>query len=114
MRLKNQQVRSLSEDVCGVIDKILKALKEQPEDIPTVRQFFNYYLPTFGDILLSFLRLGKSGVPAADTTEKVIACLAFCFLLSGLLAPGIKSIRFDLPCLNPGKAPFILPAVKSE
>ena len=75
MRLKNQQVRSLSEDVCGVIDKILKALKEQPEDIPTVRRFFNYYLPALGGILLNFLRLEKSGVPAADTTEKVITCL---------------------------------------
>ena len=76
MRLKDQQVRNLSEDVCGIIDKILKALKEQPEDIPTVRQFFNYYLPALGGILLSFLRLEKSGVPAVDTTEKVIACLS--------------------------------------
>lgn len=76
MRLKNQQVRSLSEDVCSAIDKILKTLKEQPEDIPAVRQFFNYYLPALGGILLSFLRLEKSGVPAADTTEKVIACLS--------------------------------------
>lgn len=75
MRLKNQQIRSLSEDVCGIIDKILKALKEQPEDIPTVRRFFNYYLPTLGGILRNFLRLEKSGVPDADTTEKVIACL---------------------------------------
>lgn len=76
MRLKNRQVRSLSEDVCGIIDKILKALKEQPEDIPTVRRFFNYYLPALGGILLNFLRLEKSGVPAADTTEKVITCLS--------------------------------------
>mgnify|MGYP002512767392 FL=1 len=75
-RLKNQQIRSLSGDVCGIIDKILKALKEQPEDIPTVRRFFNYYLPTLGGILLNFLRLEKSGVPAADTTEKVLACLS--------------------------------------
>lgn len=76
MRLKNKEVRNLSEDVCSIIDKILKTLKEQPEDIPTVRQFFNYYLPTLGGILLSFLRLEKSGLPAADTTEKVIACLS--------------------------------------
>lgn len=75
IRLKNQQIRNLSEDVCGIIDKILKALKEQPEDIPTVRRFFNYYLPTLGGILRNFLRLEKSGVPDADTTEKVIACL---------------------------------------
>ena len=43
IRAKNQQVRDLSEEICGIADKILRALKEQPKDIPSARQFLNYY-----------------------------------------------------------------------
>jgi len=75
MRVRNQQIRKLSEDICGIADKILRTLKEQPEDMPRVRQFFNYYLPTLGSILLKYVRLEESGVPAAKMTESTIACL---------------------------------------
>jgi len=75
MRVKNQQVRKLNEEICGTADKILRTLKEQPEDIPRVRQFFNYYLPTLGNILLKYVRLEESGVPAANMTESTISCL---------------------------------------
>lgn len=74
MRIQNQQVRRASEGVCGVIGQILSALKEQPEELPRVRKLFNYYLPAFGKILQQFRRLEQSGVPASDTTEKVISC----------------------------------------
>lgn len=75
LRVKEQRVRTSCERVCLTIQKILDALKEQPEDIPGARQLFSYYLPTLGGILQRYLRLEQSGVPAADTTEKVIACL---------------------------------------
>jgi len=75
MRVKNQQIRKLNEEICGTADKILRTLKEQPEDIPRVRQFFNYYLPTLGNILLKYVRLEESGVPAANMTESTISCL---------------------------------------
>ena len=74
-RVKNQQVRSLSEEICASADKILKTVKEQPEDIGAVRQFLNYYLPTLGNILQKFVRLEESGVPNADMAEKTIAHL---------------------------------------
>lgn len=76
LRVKNQEIRASSQGVCQVIEQILGALKEQPEDIPKVRQLFSYYLPTLGGILQRFVRLEQSGVPAADSTEKVISGLS--------------------------------------
>lgn len=75
MRVKDRRIRTLSEEICRCIDRILRTLKEQPEDIPAVRQFFNYYLPTLGSILLKYVRLEESGVPAAEITENTVSCL---------------------------------------
>lgn len=75
LRVKNQEIRASSESVCHVIQQILGALKEQPEDIPKARQLFSYYLPTLGGILQRFIRLEQSGVPAADDAKKVAVCL---------------------------------------
>ena len=61
MCIKNQQIRTESEVICKSVDKILRTLREQPEDIPEARQFFNYYLPTFGKIISKYLMLEKSG-----------------------------------------------------
>ena len=75
LRIHDQRIRKSSEEVCRVVEKILAALKEQPEDIPKVRQLFSYYLPTFVGILQRYVRLEQSGVPAADDAEKVAVCL---------------------------------------
>ena len=75
MRVKDSRIRALSEEICRSIDRILRTLKEQPEDIPAVRQFFNYYLPTLGSILLKYVRLEESGVPTAEITENTVSCL---------------------------------------
>lgn len=75
MCIKNQQIRTESEVICKSVDKILRTLREQPEDIPEARQFFNYYLPTFGKIISKYLMLEKSGIPAQNVTESTISCL---------------------------------------
>lgn len=75
LRIHDQRIRKSGEEVCRVVEKILAALKEQPEDIPKARQLFSYYLPTFGGILQRYVRLEQSGVPAADDAEKVAVCL---------------------------------------
>lgn len=75
MKIKNQQIRKLNEEICDTANKILRALKEQPEDIPRVRQFFNYCLPMLSSILMKYVRLEESGVPAENMTESAISCL---------------------------------------
>lgn len=75
MRIKDSQVRELSEEICRIIDRILRTLKEQPENIPAVRQFFNYYLPTVGSILMKYVRVEESGVPVSEMRETAVVCL---------------------------------------
>ena len=75
MRIRSEEIRSLSNQICSGAEKILKVLKEKPESIPALRQFFNYYLPTLGSILTTYLRIEKSGVPAQDMEQRVIAYL---------------------------------------
>lgn len=75
LRIHDQRIRKSGEEVCRVVEKILAALKEQPEDIPKARQLFSYYLPTFGGILQRYIRLEQSGVPVADDAKKVAVCL---------------------------------------
>ena len=75
MTVKDEQVKALSNEICGSVDLILKTLKSQPENIPSVRQFFNYYLPTMGNILTKFVRVEQSGVPMKDMARNAAACL---------------------------------------
>ena len=74
-RIQNLNVKKRGEDICAESEKILFALRQQPEDIPMVRRFFNYYLPTLGNILLKYLRLEESGMATEQTTVKVMSCL---------------------------------------
>ena len=75
MRIQNSQVRSLNEEICKTVEKILRALKDQPEDIPEVRQFLNYYLPTLGSILTKFVKVEQSGVDTGNMVPNTLACL---------------------------------------
>ena len=75
MLVKNQEIRKRNEEICAVADKILHALKEQTDDIPRVRKFFNYYLPTLGSILTKYVRVEESGVPNEPLAESTIECL---------------------------------------
>lgn len=44
LRIHDQRIRKSGEEVCRVVEKILAALKEQPEDISKAHQLFSYYL----------------------------------------------------------------------
>lgn len=75
MRISDRQVRQLSDEICTQADKILRTLKEQPEELSRVWNFFDYYLPTLGKILQKFRQLEQNGVLTPQTTEKTVACL---------------------------------------
>lgn len=75
MHISDQQIRQLSDEICVQADKILRTLKEQPEELSRVWNFFDYYLPTLGKILQKFRQLEQNGVLTRETTEKTVACL---------------------------------------
>ena len=75
MKMKHPRIRTLSEELCGSIDKILRTLKEHPQDILRARRFLNESLPMMGSILTTYKKLEDSGVPAEESAAKTEACL---------------------------------------
>ncbi len=75
MKVKDSDIRKSGENICMLIDKILRTLKEQPQDIPNVGRFFSYYLPTLKNILTTYTRLESAGLPGEDTAERTRSCL---------------------------------------
>ena len=75
MRITTMPVRSKANEICGVIDKILQTLKDNPEKIPSTRQFMNYYIPTLGKVLEKYDRLEDSKTATEEVTANVVKYL---------------------------------------
>lgn len=70
-QVKNAQIQTAAAHVCDQAEKILQTLREQPDLIPTVRQFLNHYLPTTGEILMKYQRMEQGRVVDSEMTDKV-------------------------------------------
>ena len=67
MRMKDKQNRLETEEICKSADKVLKTLKEQPENMGQVRKLFSQYLPTLRNVLLKCEKLEAHG----ELTEEI-------------------------------------------
>ena len=61
LRIRNKKIASLCREITDIGDKILAVLKQKPDSVAGVRQFLNYYLPTLGKILGTYVRVEESG-----------------------------------------------------
>lgn len=75
-RLKEYDVREESNAICGTMEKILTALKEDPNRIASAQMFLQYYLPTQKNILTKYHQIVESGVAHEDLKKKVMNHLA--------------------------------------
>ena len=75
-RIKNMEIRRASEEALLEADKVIKVLKEQPEEIKNARQLINYYLPTLVVVLQKYKKIEDAGVAEQDTVDKLKAYLA--------------------------------------
>lgn len=75
-RLKESDVREESNAICRTMEKILTALKEDPNRIASAQMFLQYYLPTQKNILTKYHQIAESGVAHGDLKEKVLNHLA--------------------------------------
>ncbi|MBQ3501427.1 MAG: 5-bromo-4-chloroindolyl phosphate hydrolysis family protein [Oscillospiraceae bacterium] len=72
MSIKNTAVKNSGIKVCSGADKILGVLRQKPELMQKNRQFFTYYLPTFGSIIEKYERIEKNEVASEDMVRKVL------------------------------------------
>lgn len=69
--LRNETVRNNAFRLCERAKSILDVLRYNTDQIASVRQFWNYYLPSTNNILKKYDRLEKSGVADWETIQKV-------------------------------------------
>jgi len=72
MSIKNTAVKNSGIKVCSGADKILGVLRQKPELMQKNRQFFTYYLPTFGSIIEKYERIERNEVASEDMVQKVL------------------------------------------
>ena len=105
VRIRDRDIHKKANEVCDVIDKILKTLREKPDKIPNTRQFFNYYLPTLKEVLSKYQRIEDSGVEHSDMTRKVSNYLTDCKnamdkQYEGLFANDILDMTVDMEAMK--------------
>lgn len=74
-KTENEEIRSITEDICVTVEKILAELKEQKFDISGLYQFFNYYLPTLAGILKKYISLEAAGSADEKVVENTVSGL---------------------------------------
>ena len=72
IRIKDSEVRTAAADALDASERIIKVLKNQPEEIRRCKQFLNYYVPTLNVIIKKYRTVESSGLDMAETREKVL------------------------------------------
>ena len=75
MRIRDGEIRDSADRFCADMDRILRLLKEQPEDLPRARKFLNHTLPLAGGILEKYSRLEQNGVVTEEVRRRTVASL---------------------------------------
>lgn len=72
IRIKDSEVRTAAADALDASERIIKVLRNQPEEIRRCKQFLNYYVPTLNVIIKKYRTVESSGLDMSETKEKVI------------------------------------------
>ena len=71
MSIKDPQVRQKINEIMRITDKIIQDAIADPSDIPQIRQFMNYYLPTTIKLLNAYDRMGSAGVQGENIDKSM-------------------------------------------
>ena len=72
IRIKDSEVRTAAADALDASERIIKVLRNQPDEIRRCKQFLNYYVPTLNVIIKKYSTVESSGLDMSETKEKVI------------------------------------------
>ncbi len=108
MSIKDPDVRIKINELMRVTDKITQDAIADPSDIPQIKKFLNYYLPTTIKLLNTYDRMSAQGIEGEnlDKTMKSIdtmlddAIAAFKKMLDSLFANQALDIETDIQVMN--------------
>ena len=108
MSIKDTEVRSKINEIMRVTDKIVQDAINDPSDIPQIKKFMNYYLPTTIKLLNAYDRMSAQGIEGEnlDKSMKNInemlddAIEAYKKMLDSLFANQALDIETEIDVMN--------------
>lgn len=108
MSIKDSEVRGKINEIMRITDKIAQDAISDPSDIPQIKKFMNYYLPTTIKLLNSYDRMSAQGIEGEnlDKSMKSIndmldtAIEAYKKRLDSLFANQALDIETDIQVMN--------------
>lgn len=108
MSIKDVEIRKKINEIMRITDKITQDAIEDPSDIPQIKKFLNYYLPTTIKLLNAYDRMSAQGIEGEnlDKSMKSITemldtvIVAYKKRLDSLFANQALDIETDIEVMN--------------
>ena len=71
MSIKDSEVRMKINEIMRITDKIIQDAIEDPSDIPQIKKFMNYYLPTTIKLLNAYDRMSSQGIEGENLDKSM-------------------------------------------
>lgn len=108
MSIKDPEIKAKINELMRVTDKITQDAIADPSDVPQIKKFMNYYLPTTIKLLNAYDRMSAQGIEGEnlDKTMRSIeamlddAIVAYKKMLDSLFANQALDIETDIEVMN--------------
>lgn len=108
LSIKDVEVRKKINELMRVTDKITQDAIDDPSDIPQIKKFMNYYLPTTIKLLNSYDRMSSQGISGENINKSMdrinemldVAIDAYKKRLDSLYANNALDIETDIDVMN--------------
>ncbi len=106
--IKNNDIRKRINELMRISDKIVQDAVDDPSDVPQIRKFLDYYLPTTIKLLNAYDRMSDQGIEGANLSRSMqsiedmldTAIEAFKKQLDSLFANQALDIETDISVMN--------------
>ena len=108
MSIKDPEVRGKINEIMRITDKITQDAIADPKDIPQIKKFMNYYLPTTLKLLNSYDRMSSLGIDGENLDKSMknindmldAAIVAYKKRLDSLFENQALDIETDIEVMN--------------
>ena len=108
MSIKDPEIRVKINEIMRITDKIVQDAIADPSDIPKIRKFMNYYLPTTIKLLNAYDRMDSQGIEGENIDKRLksitemldAAIAAYKKQLNSLFANQALDIETDIAVMN--------------
>ncbi len=106
--IKDTEIRQKINEIMRITDKIVQDAIQDPSDIPQIKKFMNYYLPTTIKLLNAYDRMSAQGIEGENLSKSMnsinemldAAIVAYKKRLDSLFANQALDIETDIEVMN--------------